>query len=323
MTWQIIEDSSHYSYNASHAYSVAGDSLYGAYLKSHYPVEFYEVFLNLLKESGEKDRLAKAINEAETAYKIKFPRLQFGQDNRYIKGNPETKEISSSIKNIKGFGNEIGEELYELGKNNYSSFLDFLINAEEKGYLSKKYEDLIKINYFSFFGCNLKLLNIFKEFTTGKYRYSSSHTDKTKTKRIELLKEFCNTLENKNIGITEQIICDQEILGYINTIYPKLDKKFIFIVSLDLRFAPRLQSYCLANGKTLSLKVYRKTYDNNLFYGGDILRCKHFEKKNAVKYIDGKYVEDLDSDPQYWLTDYDIISPEEFDEILNTLDKKI
>ena len=59
-TWQVIEDSAHYSFNSSHAYSVAGDSLYGAYLKSHYPLEFYETLLTICEEDGDKDRLAKA-----------------------------------------------------------------------------------------------------------------------------------------------------------------------------------------------------------------------------------------------------------------------
>ena len=64
MTWQIIEDSSRYSFNASHSFSVAGDSIYGAYLKANYPFEFYEVFLNLLEEDGDKNRMVDAIEEA-------------------------------------------------------------------------------------------------------------------------------------------------------------------------------------------------------------------------------------------------------------------
>ena len=35
--WQIIEDATNYGFNSSHAVCVALDSLYGAYLKAHYP----------------------------------------------------------------------------------------------------------------------------------------------------------------------------------------------------------------------------------------------------------------------------------------------
>ena len=54
--WQLIEDSSRYSFNASHSYCVALDSLYGAWLKAHYPLEFYEVYLQIQEEKGDKDK---------------------------------------------------------------------------------------------------------------------------------------------------------------------------------------------------------------------------------------------------------------------------
>lgn len=39
--WTIINDATSYLFNASHAVCVALDSLYGTYLKAHYPLEFY------------------------------------------------------------------------------------------------------------------------------------------------------------------------------------------------------------------------------------------------------------------------------------------
>lgn len=36
-TWTVVEQAAKYSFNASHSLSYAYDSLYGAYLKSHYP----------------------------------------------------------------------------------------------------------------------------------------------------------------------------------------------------------------------------------------------------------------------------------------------
>jgi DNA polymerase III alpha subunit len=55
-TWKIVEAFAKYAFNASHAYSYAYDSVYGAYLKSHYPYEFYAVMLQSLSEKGDKDR---------------------------------------------------------------------------------------------------------------------------------------------------------------------------------------------------------------------------------------------------------------------------
>jgi len=315
-TWQIIEDSSKYQFNASHAYSVAGDSLYGAYLKSHYPIQFYEVFLNMLEKDGDKDRLSAVISEAQRAFKINFPLYKFGQDNRYIKGNVEKWEITSSLKSIKGFNEGISNELYELGQNKYNSFLEFLIDAEEKGYVSKKYEELIKINYFDCFGNNGKLLDLFQEFSTGKSKYCKSYVEKTKEKRIGELKNIWEMSPDEKLPILDQIVADQEILGYISMAYPQVDKKFVFITSLDTKFAPRCEAYCLSTGKAASLKIQKRIYENNMFGAGEILKCNNFEKKRPVKFLDGKYVEDETGDWQWWISSYQIIDPKDFDKII-------
>jgi DNA polymerase III alpha subunit len=314
MTWQIIEDNSHYGFNSSHAYSVAGDSLYGAYLKSHYPLEFYEVFLNLLEESGDKDRLTEAKIEAEKAYKIKFPPYRFGQDNRKIVVVPEKHEITSSLSSIKGFSDGVGQNLYTLGQNKYDNFVDFLIDAEEQKMISKKFEDLIRIDYFECFGKNKKLYLFFKEFTSGKLRYSSKHTEKTKLKRIEKLKKFFEELPDERMPFASQLEAEKEILGYIQTILP-VDKKFVYVLELNEKFAPRVQLYCLHNGKISSLKIQRRIFENKVFYPGDILYCKNFIKKPSIKFSDGKY-EEIDGEYTWWLDDYKIIKEEDFNIIL-------
>lgn len=76
--WTILEDSSAYSFNASHAYCVAIDSLYCAYLKSQYPLQFYEVYLMIQEERGEKDKMTAAKTEAEQYFGITFPPFRFG-----------------------------------------------------------------------------------------------------------------------------------------------------------------------------------------------------------------------------------------------------
>lgn len=315
MTWQIVDDSCRYSFNASHAYSVAGDSLYGAYLKSHYPLEFYETILELLERDGDKDRLIAARNEAEKAFGITFPRFSFGQDNRKITSNKERNEITSSLRSIKGFGKIIGEQLYGLYQEfGGSDFLDLLVFAEESGCLSKKWEDLIKVNYFKDFGNNKKLLDIYKEFKEGKNRYNKTLKEDTKNKRIKELKILFSSLPDERLHFLDQVIAEEEILGYIHSIYPKIDKRYVYVLSLDTKFSPRIQAYCLNNGKQASLKVQNKIYENKPFIGGDILFCKTLEKKPQVRFVDGNFVEDLEAEEQWWISSYDIIDINNFDE---------
>jgi len=59
--WQVINDAAKYSFNASHSLSVAWDSLYGAYLKANYPLEYYTIILN--EYSSDTDKTRKILNE--------------------------------------------------------------------------------------------------------------------------------------------------------------------------------------------------------------------------------------------------------------------
>ena len=315
MTWKIIENSSRYSFNASHAYSVAGDSLYGAYLKSHYPFEFYEVFLQLLEDDGDKDRLARAKEEAREKFKIQFPPYRFGQDNRTIKATPETREIASSLTSIKGFNSSIGINLYEMAQKKYEGFLEFLIEAEESNRLSSKFSELIQINYFEQFGNNKKLLLFFEEFTKGENKYLRTYVEKTKAKRIEKLHEFWESIPNERLPIYGQIESEREILGYVQATYP-INKRYLYVLSLETKYSPRANCYCLGNGKIASLKIQNKVYDHNVFIGGDILFVKNFEEKPTVSYVNGKYIYS-DTETTWWISNYSIISAEEFNKLVS------
>lgn len=319
LTWQIIEDSSRYQFNASHAYSMAGDALYGAYLKSHYPLEFYEVFLNLMEQDGDKDRLNAAKEEAENAYKIKFPHMRFGQDNRKIVAIPKENKITSSLTSIKGFGKDMGNNMFDLAQIQHNNFVDLLVYTIDSNIFSSKFENLIKINYFEQFGNNKKLLTFFKEFTRGKYRYNKKLKDKTKQLRLVELHNIFNNIENKRLNFNSQLDAEKEILGYLQSTYP-VDKRFVYIFSVDTRFSPRVETYCLNNGARASLKVQKKLYDNKVFYGGEILKIKSFKKKETVDFKDGEFIKRNDNTYDWWIEDYDIIPQENFDEMVSTME---
>jgi DNA polymerase III alpha subunit len=328
MTWKIIDDSSFYSFNASHSYCMAGDSLYGAYLKSHYPLEFYEVFLNILEEDGDKDRLSEVKIEAQEAYNIKFPLLKFGQDNRKIVANVATKEINQSMQILKGFGNTIGEKFYNLSLQFAGNdFLELLVFAEENGYMSAKWDTLIKINYFDKFGNNGKLYEIYKEFVDGENKYQKTYIEKTKIKRLEFLKEMWNNLSNKKIPFDQQLKNEFELLGTIQSFYPELNKKYkeekfptkyYYVKDLDLKFAPRLQCYNLAKGTQGSIKMYKKTYYNNPFNAGSIIRLKqgwYEAKENQTMNAENKWVP-AGTGSTYFINRFELVKPEELDKIL-------
>jgi len=313
-TWQIIEDSAFYSFNSSHSYSVAGDSLYGAYLKSHYPLQFYSSFMQIVEEKGDKDRLILAKQEAQKGFNINFPIFQFGQDNRSITYNIETNSINMSLRSIKGFGQKVSDDMYELyQKFNKNTFLNLLIFSEDNSYLSSKFEDLIKIRYFEEFGKNKKLHEFYQEFTSGKNRYSKTHTDKTKEKRIPELQKIWNDIPNKNYSIQEQIKNELEILNEIQTKFP-INKNYAVATLIDLKYSPKIEFQNLLTGDRKTFKIKKKIYNEFPIKEGDIALFKKSIKKNSMtKNEEGKWIE-LDDKFDFWLEVYYIVK--ENDKIL-------
>jgi DNA polymerase III alpha subunit len=308
MVWQIINDSCRYSFNASHSYSVAVDSLYGAYLKSHYPLQFYEVFLNILNDKSDKDRMTEARKEAEEAYKIRFEPFRFRQDNRQITVNEKNKTMWSPLKSLKGFGDGIADNLYELKDNEYSTFVDLLIDLEEKGILCSKIEDLIKIQYFNEFGDNGKLLNLYKEFTEGESRYDKKHKDKTKVKRIEALKQIESAMLNTQISIKDQMDFENEILGYVQ-VTRDVDKRYVYVMDVNTKFAPRVEVYCLNNGKSESMKIQKRVFNRTPLEAGDIIHIHNCLSKPQKRFENGKFI-DIPDTKEWWIEDYRICNSE-------------
>lgn len=150
--WQIVMDSSSYSFNASHSYCVALDSLYGAWLKANHPLEFYETALRIYEKKGDKDKMNDLKEEAESYFDIHFPPFRFGQDNRNITATPETNSITNSLAAIKGFGKDAGALLYECGEQDFYDFFDVLKWLDERSFKSAKVMPLVKIDYFQDYG---------------------------------------------------------------------------------------------------------------------------------------------------------------------------
>lgn len=160
MVWQILADSASYLFNASHAYCVSLDSLYGAWLKQHHPLAFYETFMRIMDEKGDKDKLAAAKDEAESYFSIKFPPFKFGQDNRKVTADEENNAISNALTSIKGFNKAAAVALYEIGQEPPKYLSDVLMALRPKSIMKSTTEPLAQISYFSSYGNDREVLNI-------------------------------------------------------------------------------------------------------------------------------------------------------------------
>jgi DNA polymerase-3 subunit alpha len=315
---KVIEDASAYLFSSNHSYPYSMIGYICAYLRHHYKIEFLTSMLNINRGNIDK---SSEITEYATSCGIKVEAPKFGKSRSTYFFDKDSNTIYKDASSVKFVNKEVAEELFSMKDIEFESFVDFLVYVEENCKInSRQMETLIKINYFSNFSLNKKLILFYKEFSSGKLRYSKTHSEKTKTKRIEELKLFWESLPDERLGVWEQIVAEQEVLGYIQATYPHIDKRYVYVMEINEKYSPRIELYCMANGKRRSIKIQKKLYENNIFYGGDILYVKSFREKPAVKFVDGKYVESPD-EKQWWIENFTVLTPEQFDSTLKNLEK--
>lgn len=329
MVWQIIEDSSRYSFNASHSYCVAIDSLYGAYLKAHYPLEFYSAFMQIQEEKGDKDKLSAARIEASEYFKVCFQPYRFGQDNRSISVDRNNFAINSSLAAIKGFGRAVGDAIYEVSQRPHESFVDLLIDMDEHGLKTSKVEPLIKIDYFSDYGNCAELLSIndlyefFKRGTAKSVRKDKIHsntlrdiiaqfsTDKTKSGAeaksytIINMHGLLNACEEKikqssvrDLEFRVKAQNQKDILGYIDlTTGKEEDRRKIIITGLrplisagdSKPWGYAAFTRSIGSGKNARLTVRAKVFDKEPFQESDVLYADALSKNKSGYWYLDKY----------------------------------
>jgi len=254
-------------------------------------------------------------NKDNSGIEIKPIKFRYSQGSYNYDTNAGV--VYRGISSIKYVTVACANELYSLKDNQYNTFTDLLVDLEENTSVNKRQiEILIKLGFFDEFGYNKKLLKVFEEFNSGKNKYTKTLKDKTKESRLELLRLSEKDLPNEKISPIQQFDFERDILGTIQTIYPTLDKRYVYVLQLSEKYAPKIGIYCLRNGVQSTLKIQRKIFENNNFLPGDILYCKSFDKKNSVRYVNGQY-EDIPDDYTWWLSDYKILSKEEYNKLIN------
>ena len=207
-TWQVVEDAAHYSFNASHSLSYAYDSLYGAYLKSHYPIEYYTTVLNFCKD--DQERTSKLIEELKY-FKIKLKSIKFGKSRAEYSIDKDNNIIYKGIGSIKFLNNQVAEELYELSNNKYKTFTELLFDIKNKTSLNSRQLDiLIKLDFFVEFGNSKELLNILalnEQFKFGEMK--TIKKDKLEGSYIvDIIKKYSTDVGKKGNVLKSYTILD-------------------------------------------------------------------------------------------------------------------
>jgi hypothetical protein len=269
---------------------VACDSLYCAYLKGNYPLEFFETVLNYYANKSAKEKITEIKKEAEQGFNIKILPITFRSDNRKFQLDKEKNAINESMTSIKYLNKQISKELYSLRNNIYNNFFEVLEAIyKQTAIQSNQLDILIKLDYFREFGSSnilLGFVNIFNKFwnkATKTYRKQiskdkvfnlklnkniierlSNETDKTynRLNTKEILKEYSYNIEEIKFDLTEKIVTELEYLGYIRyRSSNKKDRHKVFILDIDFGNSelinPKVLIYSLYTGKIAKLKIKR------------------------------------------------------------------
>lgn len=291
--WQIISDSCGYGFNSAHAYCMALDSLYNAYLKAHYPYEFYEVLLQTYSDKGKKDKVAELKQEMSKAFGIKEGEYKFGLDNRKFKADPDNQTIYPSLLSIKGLSQGCANDLYAMGQKKYENFYELWKDMKKKKNLnSGKVNTLIEIGYFNDFGTIGKIKRFIdildqlydrSQFSKSNppveflpiIRKYSEETDKQYRKfdYDAALTEIWENLEDIDIPFNERLKYELQNIGYVKTLVPDMSPDYAFVQEFECKYKnPKLTLYRLCDGTTEVVKVRRKKYDEAPINVGDIIK---------------------------------------------------
>ena len=322
-TWDMIQSCMSYGFCSAHAAATSGDMCYGAYLKVHYPCEYYCVALNNYKDDA--IRTKKLIDELKY-FNISLSGIKFRKSLADYSADVDNRVIYKGVSSIKYLNTACAESLYTLKDKQYDSFIDLLADISDLPVDSRQLQILIELDFFSEFGEieDLKRRNdLFNAYYGKKQikkekafiekidfdllrKYSAKETPKMfmGLDSIGLLRELTDSLPHVHTTLMNRIGYQLENLGYIDIV----DKKYrglCVVTDINLDHTPRILLYPLANGKMFQVKIPKKIYELNPLVTGQIIHV--FDdgcyKKPKNKLVNGKWVKD-GSEKEWWIDKY-------------------
>ena len=314
---QIIEDSSSYQfgYNHSTGYSMIGYTC--AYLRYYYPCEFIAAYLN---NANNDDDIRMGTDLAKLkGVSILPPKFRHSRA-RYVPDAAE-RSVYKGVASIKYLNEDVAEQLYAMREETFLSFIDVIRVFPGN---TKQLDILIKLDYFSEFGdigYLLDLVRCYDEFN-GKKQYKKdqmkypqeiidiikNYSDETpKQYRCSdpdaVLREVSSLVKGHKIPLQSRIEWENEYLGYVSFTMPK--QKGVWVVTaIDTKYSPRLNIYELSTGRSDTVKISKRDYQENPLVIGDTVRLTIVEKPKMKKVGDEWVQSETEKDK--WLKYYTI-----------------
>lgn len=309
--WKIMEDNASYSFNASHSYCMAIDSVTIAYLKAHYPLEFYKCVLQRFTDKGEKDKVS-LIKQEMLKRGIKLKDIKFGDDNRRFNIDHENNAVIQTMTSIKDMPKTAPEALYELGRKGVKNRAELYQALIDDSRINKKaIEVLFNVGYFDALGHPNQLTaeyEIYQKYIGVKVLTKADFNDtmlddiraccgKETAKQFRdidnraLIVAILKRTKIKPTTTTDRIRRQVQYLGYCTATDPQADiNDYIVLDSKTTGYGTNwLRIYNLCHGVERSYKVNKQWSAKHSCKAGDVIKIA-LEDRPCWKKVDGKFV---------------------------------
>ena len=277
---QVIIDASSYLFSLNHAtpYSFLGYVV--GWLRCYYKLETVTTALNIYE--GDSNKCLEILQYAKKN-NIEIKPIRFGKSGSFYTMDKENGAIYKGISSIKFCNAQIADELLELAKNRYNSFIGLLKDIKEKTTLNSRQLDiLIRLNFFSDFGGNKYLLGVneiydkfanakiiakkkmdelgLSEYIMTKYSGKETASQYRDIDNTGLIKELCCQINNESLGIVEQITSEVEFLGYANYTNKDISENYYIVTNFDdskSATRPYCTIYRMCDGEKIDTRVNR------------------------------------------------------------------
>lgn len=233
--WDIIVQFSQYGFCLPHAYCMALDSVTLAYLKAHYPLEFYKVCLQRYTDKGDKNKATNLKREMIMSG-INIKDICFGDDNRTFSIDKNTNSINQTMGSIKNVQKITPQILYQMSqqKDTYKD-LFYIFYDLKNSELNKKSLDIIfKLNYFREYGdinYIIQQWNIYNDVADILERLSTCKQLKKDDcykygLNVDTIKLFANKETEKQLREIDNVKLYNYALDHYQEIVDSISKKY-------------------------------------------------------------------------------------------------
>ena len=308
--WKVILDSAQYMFNSAHAVAMALDSLYVAYPKMYWPIETYTALLNIYNDRGDdKDKIERCKNEMFDVAGIKCVPCQFRKDNKKFTYDKEKNVIYDVLGSMKGMPKATEQIMSKYADQPFELFTDLLYELFKNGDLKPAtIETLIQADYFSEFGKNGKLLQVFYEFTKRKHKISKQLKDTTIETRYVWLRENERMIPDESLDIQSQLLFETSVFGNPKTL-KKECRGWYFVTELSEKFPKIITMYRVDTGTVGQMKMAKKTFEKDPLVVGDMFKVVSYNTSPAYRYkkdpVTGESIRTVDSTKKdLWLNSF-------------------